>query len=102
MLQIGKPIMTTGYLGIFREHFPGPLALAEANTHFSRLIERHVHGDYGDVDEEDKEHNASGTGSVFSKYYIELGKDEYCVYVVTVEKSELTEATTTIMLLDEW
>lgn len=91
--------MSPGYLQIFHEHFTGNerLANAAAYLEFTKLLERHVHGDYGDVDDEQKMLNEI-PGYKHSKYYVELGNEEVAVYVVTDTDAEVT----TIMLIGEW
>lgn len=67
------------------------------------LISRHVTGDWGDLDTEDKELNRCGLseenpGRLFSAYNIETRDEKYRVYCIT----EWDRSLTTILLSSEY
>lgn len=78
--------------------------LAEANLHWIRILARHLSGDWGDLDEEDKRANdlALTEGSrVFSSYQVREDQErgsEQRIWVIT----EADRSATTILLPSEY
>ena len=78
---------------------PGALKLLGAhNTSVASLLKRHVHGDWGDLDDEDVQMNndAVGLGNrILSSYKLPLGEK---VWVIT----EADRSATTLLLPEEY
>ena len=82
---------------------PGALrTLQAAGVNPMDLLTRHVHGDWGDLCEEDKRQNeiavATGQTRVFSSYCIGIGLTEAKVWLIT----EWDRSVTTLLLPSEY
>jgi hypothetical protein len=78
---------------------PGAMAaLVDAQTSESRLIERHLSGDFGELDAEDLAHNRRAVeegGRIVSRYRLDTNAT---VWVIT----EANRWVTTVLLPDEY
>lgn len=87
MFELGNVVATPGALAL----------LNKAGIEASSLIGRHVQGDWGDLDDEDKETNAAalmGGERLLSSYITSAGK----VWIMT----EWNRSVTTVLLPSEY
>lgn len=100
MVAIKSPLFPLGQLRMT----PGIMELGLGGDEIGVLVRRHVTGDFGDLDEDDRAANAAALdaaepGRVFSAYTVKGTNDrEEKVYIIT----EWDRSATTILTSDEY
>lgn len=92
-LVLGRVVVTPGALAVLAEHYVLP----------EDLLDRHLNGDWGDLDAEDRQHNveAMQNGSrIFSSYILAEGVK---VWIITEAINDIgIRSSTTILLPEEY
>lgn len=85
---LGKVVTTRGAMAAFEENGENPLV----------YLNRHARGDWGDLDDEDKQENEFSVNKqlrILSKYHL---KDKTAIYIIT----EADRSVTTFLLPEEY